>query len=251
MIADLVDDKLKVRLITHNVMSIYSTRADYMDTFLRKLKHSRYLINGEYKQSDNVIGYTKRNYNRYKNIFRFITKNKDINSEKFISYITYLDLNYLLWLSFYQLTVEQLLIIELLIQLAGNKRIIILDCIDSLFCKKKLYSLLFHIGLEDKLLIVPFTNISDAVNNSTCQCYVKSLSEVKIQSCFSNTYLNNELGTSIGYYTGVHPIKYKVGKKSDILAPISYKYSLYELLLIFLFSIKMLNTYFFNWRMRV
>ena len=44
MIADLVDDKLKLRFITRNVMSVYSTNNEYTDDFIRKLKHSDYII---------------------------------------------------------------------------------------------------------------------------------------------------------------------------------------------------------------
>lgn len=42
MIADLIHDKLKIRLITRNVMSVYSTNYKYTDEFLRTLKPVSY-----------------------------------------------------------------------------------------------------------------------------------------------------------------------------------------------------------------
>ena len=39
MIADLIDDKLDIRLISQNVMAVYSTNNEYKDSFIRKLKH--------------------------------------------------------------------------------------------------------------------------------------------------------------------------------------------------------------------
>lgn len=240
MFADLIDDNLNIRLITRNVMSVYSTNSEYTDSFILKLKHSNYIINNKNKvKSNDLINYFKKNYNLYKNIFRFVKQSKDIDYNKFIEYLNFLDLNHLLWLHFSDLSADQLLIIETLFTLSTNKQIIILNYIDSLSCKNKLYTLIFHIGLSDKLVIIPFKNINDAVNNSTCQCYVKSPNKAKIQSRFSNVYLNSEFKNNIKYYTGNYPLTYhKISNYS--LVPVNYNYSSYELLKIFIYFLKVL-----------
>ena len=249
MIADLIDDKLKLRFITRNVMSVYSTNSEYTDDFIRKLKHSNYIINKQSTSSDSFISYIKKDYNVYKNIYRFVKKHKQINTSKFIEYLNYFGLNHLLWVHFYQLGKDELSLVEILMQLSSDMPVIIIDYIDDLKYKDKLYSLLFHVGLEDRLVIVPFKNIADAVNNSTCQCYIKHLSAVKIQSDFSNDFINTEFNTSQEYYNGKRPNVYK--KDNSAIVPASYRYSLYELLLILLFSIKMLFISLYNWKMRV
>ena len=248
MIADLIYDKLKLRFITRNVMSVYSTNVEYLDDFIRILKHSDYIINKQVKKSNSFISYIKKDYNIYKNVFLYIKSCKHIDINRFIEYLNYLDLSYLLWLHFYQLSKEECSIVDTLMQLSGDNKVIIIDYIDELKYKDRLYSLLFHIGLEDRLIIVPFKNVYDAVNNSTCQCYIKNIVAVKIQSCFSNDFINNEFNTSCMYYNGLRPNVYKCGRV--MLSPVSYRYSLYELFLIFLYSLKMIYFSLYNWRAR-
>ena len=246
MIADLVDDKLNIRLITRNVMSVYSTDSEYTDSFIRKLKHSDYTIDDKPVSPNSFISYIKRDYNIYKNIFRFVSDDKHIDEDKFTEYLTYLDLNHLLWLHFYQLDSETLNIVEILMQLASDKPVVIINYIDGSKYVEKLFSLVFHVGLEDRLIIIPYKDIDKAVNNSTCQCYVNRPDAAKIQSRFPDNFLNETFKTTKGYYTGHHPPVYV--KDSNIVKPVSYTYSVYEIVLIMLFSIKMLYIQFFNWR---
>lgn len=247
MIADLINEHNDVRLITKNVMSVYSTNKEYTDNFIRKLKHSSYKVNNKTISSDEIICYVKKTYNIYENIYRFVERHQDINTDKFIEYLNYFNKYHLLWMHFYQLSKNDLSLIEILLQLSSNKQIIIIDYIDSYEYKDHLYSLLFNVGLDDKLVIVPFTNIIDAVNNSTCQCYVKSDNAVKVMSRFPNEFINYEFDTHIEYYTGKFPQLYC--KSNSTTFPCSYKYSIYELLLIFLFSIKFALIKFNNWRL--
>lgn len=250
MIADLVNDKLKIRLITRNVMSVYSANKEYTDNFIRILKHSDYIVNKNKVSSTNIISYIIKNYNQYENIFRYIKSHNNINLTKFSEYLNFFNLNHLLWLHFYQLTDIQLKLVELLIQLSSDYKIIITDYIDQLAeYTPKLYTLLFHVGLEDKLIIVPFNKVEEAVNNSTCQCYVKSNNVAKIQAAFSSEFINSEFNTDKEYYKDSRPIVYK--KDSNYIIPKSYTYCFYELLLILIFSIKMLYITFYNWRTRV
>ena len=230
MIADLVDDKLKLRFITRNVMSVYSTNSEYTDSFIRRLKHSKYVINKQTEQSDSFISYVKKDYNIYKNILLYVKKDSHINDDKFVEYLNYFDLNHLLWLHFYQLSNDDNRLVEILMQLASNMPVIIIDYVDDLKYKDKLYSLLFHVGLENRLVVVPFKNIAEAVNNSTCQCYVKHPLAIKIQSGFSNDFINTEFNTSLEYYNGLRPKRYM---NTDTAIIPSYKYSWYELFLIF------------------
>ena len=249
MIADLIDDKLDIRLISRNVMAVYSTNNEYTDSFIRKLKHSNYIINKQIVSSDSFISYIKKTYNIYENVFRFVKRHKKINSDKFVEYLNFLDLNHLLWTHFYQLDKDTLSLVEIVLQLSTNKQVVIIDYIDELECRNKLYTLLFHVGLENRLIIVPFKNIDEAVNNSTCQCYIKSPDSVKIKSKFPNEYIEREFNTSHNYYTGLRPVVYK--NNSTAIKPVSYKYSLYEILLIVLFSIKLLYITFNNWRTKI
>ena len=129
-----------------------------------------------------------------------------------------------------------------------NKKITLLDCFDDAPFAMDLVSLLFKIGLEDRLIIYPCTNISFGLNNSTCQCYVRDMKTAKVQSRFSEEYLVEELHISGVKYDFCRPRVYR--KRDNYLSPISYKYSLYELLLIFLFSIKMLFIKIFNWSLK-
>lgn len=250
MIADLINDKLNIRLITKNVMSVYSTNSEYTDFIIRKLKHSSYTVNNDKALgSDKFISYIKKTYNIYENIFKYVSRNAEISTSRFIEYLNFLDLNHLLWLHFYQLSEQNRSVVEILMQLSTHKKVIIIDYIDHLKCKDKLYSLLFKIGLEDKLVIVPFINISDAINNSTCQCYVKSPTEIKIQSRFSEKYINYEFHREVANYVSDRPKVYI--KDPNVIVPVSYRYSLYELITIFLFNVKMLLINLYNWRFRV
>jgi hypothetical protein len=250
MIADLVNDNLKIRLITRNVMAVYSVESEYTDAFIRTLKHSYYTIENKKVESTSFISFTVRNYNIYKNIFSYVKEIQDVDLIKFSEYLNFLDLNHLLWLHFYQLNDTQTRIVELLLQLASNRKVIITDYVDSLQeYSNKIYTLLFYVGLEDKLIIVPFTNISEAVNNSTCQCYVKSPTVAKIQSTFSSEFINSEFNSNIEYYNRSRPKVYR--RNTNYLIPKSYKYSLFEIILIFLYSIKMLYITIYNWRTNV
>lgn len=246
MIADLIDDKLHLRLITRNILSVYSTNNEYTDYIIQKLKHSEYKVNSNLNKQS-LISYSTHNYNIYENIYRYVKNDSKINYNKFIEYLNYFDLCYLLWLHFYQLDHKQQLMIETLFNLSSNARIIILDYLDELSeYKLKLYSLIFNVGLEDKIIIIPHTNITDAVNNSTCQCYIKNKQAVKIQSTFSNAFLNKEFNTSVEYYKNCRPKIYK--KEINYIVPNSYKYTLYELFCIFIYRIKMIYTSFYLWR---
>ena len=251
MIADIIDNKLHVRLITRNVMSVYSTDNEYVSKFIRKLKHSKYIVNNDKMvNSDDIISYVKRTYNTQENIYRFIRHHSDIDANKFIEYLNFIDLHHLLWLHFYQLNKQNLSIVEILLQLSTNKPIVIIDYIDDLKCRDKLYTLLFHVGLENRLIIVPFSNVDEAVNNSTCQCYIKSEDNITICSKFPNEYIEKEFSTFPHiYYTGLKPLLYK--RSSYIIKPASYKYTFTEIFLILLFSIKMLLIRFNNWRTKV
>lgn len=228
-------------------MSVYSTNSEYTDAFIRKLKHSEYIINKQTRQSDSFISYIKKDYNLYKNILRYVKKCKHINTDKFIEYLNYFGLNHLLWMHFYQLSRDDKSLVDILMLLASDMPVIIIDYIDELKYRYKLYSLLFHVGLDDRLIIVPFKNIADAVNNSTCQCYIKHPCAVKIQSDFSNNFINTEFNTSREYYNGLRPKIYK--QCNSAIVP-TYRYSWCELLLIFLFSIKMIYISLYNWRAR-
>ena len=248
MIADLIDDQLDIRLITRNVMSVYSTDKEYTDAFIRKLKHSNYEVNDKLVRSDSIISYIKKDYNLYKNVFRFVKSNRHIDADKFAEYLNYFDAHHLLWLHFNQLNEDDLRLVEILMQLSSDKPFVITDYIDNSKYKEKLYPLLFHVGLEDRMIIIPHEDINSAVNNSTCQCYVKFPDTAKIQSKFSDQFINEEFKTSTHYYTGHRPPVYV--KDLNIIKHASYRYTLYELILIFLFSIKMLYISFYNWRVQ-
>lgn len=251
MIADIIDNKLHIRLITRNIMSVYSTDSEYVGKFIRKLKHSKYIVNNDKTvNSDDIISYVKRTYNTHENIYRFVRRHSDIDTNKFIEYLNFIDLHHLLWLHFYQLSEQNLSIIEILLQLSTNKPIVIVDYIDGLKHKDKLYTLLFHVGLENRLIIVPFNDIDEAVNNSTCQCYIKSEDSVTVCSKFPNEYIEKEFNTSPHvYYTGLKPLLYR--RSSYIIKPTSYTYTITEIVLIILFSLKMLLITFNNWRTKV
>ena len=248
MIADLINDKLHIRLITRNVMSVYSTDSKYTDNFILKLKHSFYTINYSDKQSysNTFIAYLVRDYNKYKNIFRYISKHYNI--KKFTEYLNFFDKNHLLWLHFSDLSDDDLCLIECLMLLLSNKQIIILDYFDDRPFAQQMVSLLFKLGLEDKLIIYPCKDVNFGINNSTCQCFVHSADSAKIQSRFSEEYLAEELSNPDIEYTASRPCVYI--KRGDYLIPKSYHYSLQEILLIFLFSIKLLYIKAFNWSVK-
>ena len=246
MIADLIGNT-GIRLITKNVMSVYSTNKEYTGSFIRYLKTHDYLVNDVPHTANDLISYNKKTYNIYENIFRFAKRHDDINLNKFIEYLNFLDLGHIILLHFYQLDNDMLSLIESLLQLSTYKPIVIIDYVDNLKYKDKIYSLLFHIGLENRLIIVPFTNIQDAVNCSTWQCYVKSPVQIKMLPRFSNEFLNHEFNTHIHYYTGKSPVIYH--NPQHIYNIKSYRYTLYEIFLIFLFAIKLYIIKFNNWRL--
>lgn len=247
MIADLIEST-DIRLITKNVMAVFSTNKEYTDYFVRRLKTHNYLVDGNPYPASAIISYVKKTYNIYENLFRFVERNSEFNSDKFIEYLNYFNLGKLLWLHFYQLSKEDLSLVEILLQLSTEKHFVITDYVDSSKYRLKLYSLFLHVALDDRLIIIPFKNIDDAVNYTTCQCYVKCESAVKIMTRFPNEFLNYEFHNSRLYYKPILPHVYENNR--IIVAPSSYKYSLYELFLILLFSIKMFFTYLYNWRMK-
>lgn len=248
MIADLIDDKLHVRLITRNVMSVYSTDSKYTDDFILKLKHSFYTINYSDKQSysNTFIAYLIRDYNKYKNIFRYISKHYNI--KKFTEYLNFFDKNHLLWLHFADLSNDDLCLIECLILLLSDKQIIILDYFDDKPFASQMMSLLFKIGLEDKLIIYPCKDVNFGINNSTCQCFIQSADSVKIQSRFLDHYLSEQLNSEI-HYNSCHPTIYN--STDNYIIPQKYSYTLYEIILILMFSIKMIYIKFYNWRYEI
>jgi len=247
MIADLIDTDYNVRLITRNVMSVFSSNSDYVASFAYKIKHTKYTVDNELLvKSEDIVAFISRDYNVKENIFRYIKKR--FNVDKFSEYLNFFGKNHLLWLHFSDLSDKDRLLVEILIALSKDKKITFLDYFDDAPFAKDLISLLFKIGLEDKLIIYPCMKISFGLSNSTCQCYVRDRNSAKVQSRFSEEYLAEELQTSDVRYDSDRPLVYR--KNDDYLTPISYKYSLYELLTIFLFSIKMLCIKIFNWSVR-
>lgn len=247
MIADLIDADYNIRLITRNVMSVFSSNPNYISHLLYKIKHSKYSVDNELLvKSEDIVAYISRDYNIKENVFRYVSKRFDIN--KFSEYLSFFDKNHLLWLHFCDLSPHDRLLIEILVTLLKNKKITVLDYFDDAPFAKDLVSLLFKIGLDDRLIIYPCSNISFGLNNSTCQCYVRDRRSAKVQSRFSEEYLAEELHTLNVRYDSNKPLVYR--KNDDYLVPVSYKYSLYELLLIFLFSIKMLFIKIFNWSIK-
>lgn len=247
MLADLIDTDYNIRLITRNVMSVFSSNPSYISHLLYKIKHSKYTVDNELLvKSEDIVAYISRDYNIKENVFLYVKKRFDVN--KFSEYLNFFDKNHLLWLHFYELSAYDRLLVEILITLLKNKKITVLDYFDDAPFAKDLVSLLFKIGLDDRLIIYPCTSISFGLNNSTCQCYVRDKKSAKVQSRFSEEYLAEELQTSDVRYDSNRPLVYR--KNDDYLVPISYKYSLYELLLIFLFGIKMLCIKVFNWSIK-
>lgn len=246
MIADLISDSLSIRLITKNIISVFSTNFNNTDSLIHLLKHSKYKTYNKIVESEEIISYLKKDYNIYENVFRFVSRQHNLDLNKFKEYLNYFNLSHCLLLHFYELSMIQLRIIENLIVLSSNKPIIIINYIDDIKYKDKFYILLFKIALDDKCIIVPFRNIVDATNNSTSQCYVKSMTQVKILPRFSNEFLNHEFNTHIKYYTGIKhnvyhcdPIKFSIN---------NYKYSFIEIILILLFTIYLTTVKFYNWR---
>ena len=168
MIADLIEynkHRSEIRLITKNVMSVYSIKQIYTDNLIHKLKHADYLVDNKIRKSSDIISYNDKKYNMYENVYRYIISDTNYSLSRFAEYLNYFNLNHILWLHFYQIPSDDLHLVEILMTLSSNKPIIILDYIDKLSYKNKLYSLLFHIGLLDKLIIVPYTDIPDAISN--------------------------------------------------------------------------------------
>ena len=246
MIYDSMDIDYDVRLITRNVMSVFSSNEDYVSHFAYKIKHTEYLVKDKCIKADSIVSFINRDYNINSNIFRYVKKR--FNIKKFTEYLNYFGKNHLLWLHFSDLEKEDKLLVEILIALLKNKPITVLDYFDDTSYASDMISLLFKIGLEDRLIIYPCRNVSFGISNSTCQCYVKSFDSAKIKPRFSEEYLSEELHISDVRYDSNRPIVYR--KNDGHLFPISYKYSLYELLLIFLFSIKMLCIKVFNWSIK-
>lgn len=241
-----MDIDYDVRLITRNVMSVFSSNEDYVSHFAYKIKHTEYLVKDKCIKADSIVSFINRDYNINSNIFRYVKKR--FNIKKFTEYLNYFGKNHLLWLHFSDLEKEDKLLVEILIALLKNKPITVLDYFDDTSYASDMISLLFKIGLEDRLIIYPCRNVSFGISNSTCQCYVKSFDSAKIKPRFSEEYLSEELQISDVRYDSNRPIVYR--KNDGHLIPISYKYSLYELLLIFLFSIKMLCIKVFNWSIK-
>lgn len=246
MIADLVDNAIDIRLITRNVMSIFSTKDEYVYHLAYVIKHTRFLVNDEIVRSEKIVAFVDRGYNSEENIFRYV--NKRFSIRKFTEYLNFFDKNHLLWLHFSDLSKYDRLLVEILIALLHDKQIIYLDYFDDAPFAHDLISLLFEIGLEDKLIIYPCRDVAFGVSNSTCQCYAKSYESAKIQSRFSEEYLAEELSNPDIEYTASRPCVYI--KHGDYLIPKSYHYSLQEILLIFLFSIKLLCIKAFNWSIK-
>lgn len=247
MIADLIDTDYDVRLITRNVMSVFSSDDNFVSHLSYKVKHAKYLVNNDkVVKAESIVAFIKRDYNIKANIYRYVKKR--LNVQKFTEYLNFFDKNHLLWLHFSDLDSYDRLLVEILITLLQDKKIIFLDYFDDAPFAKDLISLLFDVGLEDKLIIYPCRDISFGISNSTCQCYVKSYSSAKIQSRFFEEYLTEELDTPDIRYEASRPAVYM--KNDHYIVPISYNYSLYELLMIFLFSIRLLFIKAFNWSVK-
>lgn len=244
MIADLINDKLKIRLITKNVMSVYSTNKEYTDSFIRTLRNSSYLVDGNELSSNEIIQRVPKDYNIYESVADYAQHH--CSYDDFAEYLTYLSLEFILWLKFNQLDNDQLNIVESLLSLTSSKPIVITNYIESSEYSQKMYSLLMNLGLsKNKLIIVPFTDIRSAVNNSTCQCYVKSPDAAKIELRFPESFLNTEFKTKIKYYTGKHPFTYH--QDSYIIKPSCFKYSLLDMLMITFYRLKILFITLMNW----
>ena len=151
MIADLVDNAIDIRLITRNVMSIFSTKDEYVDHLAYVIKHTRFLVNDEIVRSEKIVAFVDRDYNSEENIFRYV--NKRFSIRKFTEYLNFFDKNHLLWLHFSDLSKYDRLLVEILVALIHDKQIIYLDYFDDAPFANDLISLLFEIGLEDKLII--------------------------------------------------------------------------------------------------
>ena len=247
MIFDLIDDNIELRLITRNVMSVFSISRENTDRVLRKIKHGTYSCCGERENS--LVAYSKKDYNLYSNIFEYVSNKLKYNVESFAEYLNYFNLNHLLWLRFADISGDESLLIETLLQILSDKPIVVLDYIEKSPYRELLCSLIYHEGLKDRIIIVPYTDIAAAVNNSTCQCYVRGLNDIKVQSKFSNAYLNTEFNTDIEYYTGKVPLLYT--GSSGYIFPSSYVYQLNDLFLIFIYRLYYMWILFFNWRHHV
>ena len=90
MIADLIEynkHRSEIRLITKNVMSVYSIKQAYTDNLIHKLKHADYLVDNKIIKSSDIISYNDKKYNMYENVyyrFNIMSKNdcKDTTTQQ-------------------------------------------------------------------------------------------------------------------------------------------------------------------------
>lgn len=246
MIADLINNKYPIRLITHNVMSVFSPSQKYLEEFLSTLKSSKYLKCGCTVSANSFICYDINIPSKYISTYLILAKYSN-NLAKALEYISYLNLNYTLWTRWFQLSPDDILAIITVIKLVSSKEVILLDYIDHHPLKDKLYSLAYHTGLSDKLIIIPFKSITEAVNHSTCQCYIKPGIGVKVLPKFSNEFLNNEFNTSCMYYKFTNIKQYR--REHFTLAPAGIKYTFIDLIAIVLGTLNLIFTkYLLYWR---
>lgn len=237
MIFDLINSDYKVRLVTKNVLSVFSKNKSYTDKFISTLRNGTFKLNGSIKTSETIISYNTYNDNIYENVSNFIDRYTS-NSKKVHEYISSFNLNHILWLRLKDLSTDEYNLLKLFLQLASDKPIIITNYIEKNKYKDKIYSLLLRVGLEDKIIIVPFSDVKEAVSVSTSQCYVKSKKDVKILSKFPNEFLNVEFKTHLNYYKN-NNIKFYIKSNNNDITPNKYKYSLYEILNIIIYRLKM------------
>ena len=60
MIADLIEynkHRSEIRLITKNVMSVYSIKQIYTDNLIHKLKHADYIVDNKIRKASDIISY--------------------------------------------------------------------------------------------------------------------------------------------------------------------------------------------------
>ena len=120
-----------------------SSDSGYTYHFAYNIKHAtRYIINNNTEtDSENVVAFITRDYNSRENIFRYVTKRFDV--DKFSEYLNFFNKNHLLWLHFSDLSNSDRLLVEILIALLHNKKIIFLDYFDDAPFANDMISLLF------------------------------------------------------------------------------------------------------------
>ena len=92
MIADLIEynkHRSEIRLITKNVMSVYSIKQAYTDNLIHKLKHADYLVDNKIIKSSDIISYNDKKYNMYENVYRYIISNNNYSLSRFAEYLNY------------------------------------------------------------------------------------------------------------------------------------------------------------------